>query len=159
MHHVNNNIDIVDTYSAAIHSSDNLSCNSMNSHTIDAHITASDSLTCLSVNTKHDTVTLGSSAVIYSSNTSVVSLAKDSCDLDNDANVGIQWAPSYVDDDIIGTTRRGTNRPSMLTTISHDVVYTQSAASGSDNHICILSASNSSSYHDTSTKCCTNNSI
>ena len=72
--------------------------------------------------------------------------------------MSIQWAPNDVDDDY-NTTRRGTHRPSILSNISHEVIYTQSAASGSDNHTCILSTSNSNSYHNTSTKCCTNNTV
>ena len=90
MHHNNNNIDIVDTCSAASNSSGSLSINNMNSHTIDEYAAASDSPTCLSTHNTNDTVTLGSSDVVNSSNTSVVPLAKASCDQDSEAKKGIQ---------------------------------------------------------------------
>ena len=72
--------------------------------------------------------------------------------------MNIPWAPSDVEAEN-NTTRWGDNRPSILSNISHEAVYTQSAASGSDNHTCIPQHSYSTMNHYTYTLCCTNNHI
>ena len=107
-------------------------------------------------NTKDIDTSLGCRIVVLDSNISVTIPPVMASGMATD--VDIPWAPSDVDAEN-NTTRWGDNRPSMLNYISHEAVYTQSAAYGSDNHTCILSTSNSNSYHNTSTKCCTNISI
>ena len=108
-------------------------------------------------NTKDIDSSLGSRVVVPSSDISVAILPV-MCDSDIDTDVKIQWAPSNIDDEN-NTTRRGTHMTSRLSNISHEVVYTQSAASGSDNHTCISQHSYSTINHYTYTQCCTNNRI
>ena len=94
------------------------------SNIVDRCSVADNSTDISSKNTKDDIETLGSSDVTHSSNTSVVSSAKDRYDNDSDANVGIHWAPSYDSVERIRSTRRGGSRRSILHDIVDELVYT-----------------------------------
>ena len=107
-------------------------------------------------NTKDIDSSLGSRVVVPSSNISVAISPDKASDIEPDVN--IPWAPSDVEAEN-NTTRWGNHRPSILSNISHEVVYTQSAASGSDNHTCISQHSYCTMNHYTYTQCCTNNRI